>query len=335
MKMDKSKIKEYREFLLNKENVTGVSRGFRVDEDGNVVSDEEVWVVTVKEKKDEFELASSDVVPKSIDGVDTIVRDFGDIKAQSESEVYKEKTRPLKGGVSFGLQNGPSGTLGVSLESENKFYLLSNNHVIADTNDAQIGSDLIQPASADSERRNYCGELERYVKIDFKENRLSKPGLFSKLCQFFKSLFGGGSSNSKIKESELKYNQVDCALGELRSCSTKINEVLKVGKIKGIRKPELGMPVRKVGRTSGVTEGQIVQMDATIEVGFSFGRKAMFEDQIITTPLSSPGDSGSVVLDEDNYLVGLLFSGSEKVTILNPIGLVFDNLNIDPNFKNA
>lgn len=331
--MDRNKIKEYREFLLNKENVTGVSRGLRVDEDGNVISDEEVWVVTVKEKKDEFELASSDVVPKSIDGVDTIVRDFGDIKAQNESEVYKEKTRPLKGGISFGLENGPSGTLGVSLESENRFYLLSNNHVIADTNDAQIGSDLIQPASADSERRNYCGELERYVKISFKENPLfPKSGLFSKLCQFFTGFFGRDDSSSKIIETNSKYNQVDCALGQLRSCSTKINELLNVGKIRGIRKPELGMPVKKVGRTSGVTRGQIIQIDATIEVGFSFGRKAMFEDQIVTTPISSPGDSGSVVLDEDNYLVGLLFSGSEKVTILNPIDLVFDNLNIDPNF---
>jgi len=331
--MDRNTIKKYREHLLNKENVTGVSRGLRVDEDGNVVSDEEVWVVTVKEKKDEFELSSSDVVPKSIDGVDTIVRDFGEIKAQGELEVHKKKTRPLEGGISFGLQDGPSGTLGVSLESENKFYLLSNNHVIADTNDAQIGSDLIQPSSADSDRANYCGELERYVKINFKENSLSKPGILSKLCQFFSSLFGGDSSSSKVLENDLKYNQVDCALGELRSCSTKVNEVLKVGKIKGIRKPELGMSVKKVGRSSGVTEGRIIQMDATIEVGFSFGRKAMFEDQIVTTPISSPGDSGSVVLDEDNYLVGLLFSGSEKVTVLNPIDLVFENLNIDPNFK--
>jgi len=58
-------------------------------------------------------------------------------------------------------------------------------------------------------------------------------------------------------------------------------------------------------------------------------QEARFEDQLVTTPISEPGDSGSVVVDRDSLLaVGLLFAGSNQATILNPMQAVLDALQV-------
>lgn len=54
----------------------------------------------------------------------------------------------------------------------------------------------------------------------------------------------------------------------------------------------------------------------------------IFTDQILAGPMSMPGDSGSLVLTNDNFAVGLLFAGSEQATMLNKIGHVLEQLDI-------
>jgi hypothetical protein len=44
--------------------------------------------------------------------------------------------------------------------------------------------------------------------------------------------------------------------------------------------------------------------------------------------MSEPGDSGSLILSEDNYAIGLLFAGSDKATVINRIETVFEQLNV-------
>jgi len=106
--------------------------------------------------------------------------------------------------------------------------------------------------------------------------------------------------------------------------------------IKDIGEPEsatdatLGMQVHKTGRTTGYTHGLVSQKHATVRVGYP-GGTALFEEQIIISPLNSsqpfsqPGDSGSLILNELNP-VGLLFAGSDSITIANPILTVMDRL---------
>ncbi len=51
----------------------------------------------------------------------------------------------------------------------------------------------------------------------------------------------------------------------------------------------------------------MVAINATVDVGYGGGKVARFTDQIITTPMSAGGDSGSLILSaEDNQAVGLL-----------------------------
>jgi hypothetical protein len=57
---------------------------------------------------------------------------------------------------------------------------------------------------------------------------------------------------------------------------------------------------------------------------------ATFEDQIITTPMSQGGDSGSLlVAGNTSKSIGLLFAGSAESTIHNEIQNVLDCLDID------
>jgi len=82
--------------------------------------------------------------------------------------------------------------------------------------------------------------------------------------------------------------------------------------------------VKKYGRTTGLTEGEVYALNATVRVGYSSGT-ARFVGQIIITPggFSDGGDSGSLIVTlEGNNPIGLLFAGSSTVTIANPIDLV-------------
>jgi hypothetical protein len=54
-------------------------------------------------------------------------------------------------------------------------------------------------------------------------------------------------------------------------------------------------------------------------VNYGGGRVGRFKDQIITTPMSAGGDSGSLVMTLDNIAIGLLYAGSAQATILNQI----------------
>ncbi|TGE32209.1 hypothetical protein [Desulfosporosinus sp. Sb-LF] len=87
------------------------------------------------------------------------------------------------------------------------------------------------------------------------------------------------------------------------------------------------MQVKKSGRTTGLTHARIIAVNVIIDVDYD-GRILKFKDQILTDNFDEPGDSGSLVLNEFNWAVGLLFAGSENVTIINPIDPVLDLLRI-------
>jgi hypothetical protein len=77
--------------------------------------------------------------------------------------------------------------------------------------------------------------------------------------------------------------------------------------------------VKKVGRTTNLSMGRIIVTDATIDVSYGTAGVARFRDQILTTNISAGGDSGSLVCSLDNVALGLLFAGSNVVTVVNHI----------------
>jgi hypothetical protein len=86
--------------------------------------------------------------------------------------------------------------------------------------------------------------------------------------------------------------------------------------------------IKKSGRTTGLTAGEILQVDVTVNVQYGPGQVAQFSDQLLAGPMSQGGDSGSAVLDGNNRLIGLLFAGSESTTIINRIEHVFSGLGL-------
>ena len=90
----------------------------------------------------------------------------------------------------------------------------------------------------------------------------------------------------------------------------------------------INQKVKKYGRTSGETKGQVFAINATVNVGYDSG-VARFVNQIIIVPgdFSTGGDSGSLIVDDskgrwggpnNRKTVGLLFAGSPSITVAKP-----------------
>lgn len=126
-------------------------------------------------------------------------------------------------------------------------------------------------------------------------------------------------------------NKVDGAASKPVSPDLVVAEILGLGIPKGTRQACIGMRVRKSGRTTGVTEGTVIACDVSWFVDYSsmgYGT-VLFVEQIATTLMSGPGDSGSVIVDTDLYVVGLLFAQTTTRTFHNSIHNVLNALSIE------
>jgi hypothetical protein len=183
--------------------------------------------------------------------------------------------------------------------NNNHLCLLSNNHVIADSNRARIGDPILQPGPADGGvLADQIGTLEAFVPINF-------PGP----------------------------NLVDAAVGftsfefvDPRHVTYVLNPTPMAA--------SLGMTVKKDGRTTQATVGTVTDVSANISVGYP-GGVAQFRDQVGIRgsggPFSLGGDSGSLVVTaSSNQPVALVFAGNTdgSLSFANPIAAVIQSLGI-------
>lgn len=308
--------------LLDKQNVVGVGLGHKVK--GEEETDEPCLSVLVAQKVDKSLLSKKDRVQRSYDKVKTDVVEVGEIFAGGGAAALDEETdsdsdsggdviqlgvgsllsrriRPAEGGFSVGnSRRNSAGTLGTCCYDQGSFpgiprryYVLSNNHVLALSNDGRPGDPIVQPGRLDGGRlpKDVIAKLTRFVPIRF-HTASTRP------CNF-----------------------VDAAIaeGDLQDLD---REIYWTGIARGRTNAQVGMLVQKTGRTTGYTTGRVSQINATVDVNYGSGRVGRFCRQIITSNMSSPGDSGSLVLDLQEQAVGLLFAGSATRTIVNPISFV-------------
>jgi hypothetical protein len=221
--------------------------------------------------------------------------------------------RPIPMGVSGGNiglfeKSGGccTGTLGSLVQNSTgtKRYILSNNHVLARTNKAPIGSKVVQPGLGDNscirDAADSVGNLSSFAPIRF----------------------SSGSSNT-----------VDAAVA-ITSSSRASADILNIGAISETPvAAALDMAVQKMGRTTCRTFATVSGIDASIMVGYpgscrSGSGTALFINQILIDdddgPFSAGGDSGSLVVTDEECprAVGLLFAGGGTLTVANPIGSV-------------
>ncbi len=216
-------------------------------------------------------------------------------------------TRPVPIGVSTGNAGECSaGTIGARVKDGAGVYALSNNHVYALENNAKAGSEVLQPGRYDTgcsySPANAIGQLSKFVPI-----------VFSKAAS----------------------NVVDAAIA-----SVKAGALGNSTPANGYGTPSataqaasLGQPVQKYGRTTSLTTGAVVAINAEVDVAYTTGT-AHFVDQVVVEgkkPFLKSGDSGSLLVTQTGANpIGLLFAsgGSGKYAFANPIGAVLTQLGV-------
>ena len=217
----------------------------------------------------------------------------------------KSNIRPAQPGCSTGFadpnnQFTMAGTFGALVTDPNGTYILSNNHVLADEGQLDLGSPIFQPGLLDGgdAGTDQIAELTRFIPLD---------------------------SNGP--------NQVDCAIALMENAGDATNSILQIGPPSGAGDAHIGMNVQKFGRTTGFSAGQVTSIDTDVTVQYETGT-FIFNGQIIVVgldakPFSAAGDSGSLIVERDtNLAVGLLFAGSPSHTIANHIGDVLTALSV-------
>jgi hypothetical protein len=319
--------------LIARRNVVAVGVGRKVVNGRE--TDQLAIVISVIAKLPPNVLRASEVVPSAIDGVPTDVVRTGPIFAlQSPTGRF----RPAPGGVSIGHASITAGTLGCIVQKNGRRYILSNNHVLANSNDAEVGDAIVQPGPADGGRDpgDRIARLSEWVQIQFDDGDVADSpchigDTIAGILNVAAFVAGRGTRLRVVRprvEASVVGNLVDCAIAEPLNDADVTGEILQLGTPAGIAEGTLGMRVRKSGRTTGLTTGTIQQIDVTVQVSYGVGQVATFVDQFMAGPMSQGGDSGSAVVDDTNRLVGLLFAGSVNSTICNRIQNVFEALQV-------
>lgn len=318
----------YEAELFERRNVVGVAVGRKVV--GGRETEETCVVVYVDRKEVETRLRSRDVVPRSLDGVRTDVVQTGRFRAlpllESLAVSHTARIRPAPGGVSIAHEKVTAGTLGVLVHrASGEAVILSNNHVLANSNDARKGDRILQPGPYDGGRpEDAIAELDGFVRIQFSERDLGGLGrLLERALRPF--LVPIGLDVRRLPSG--KTNLVDAAIAGPLAADLVAPDILEIGRAAGTADAALGMRVKKSGRTTGLTRGRVTALDASVEVDYG-GKTAMFRSQVVSDILSRGGDSGSLIVDESNRAVGLLFAGGTTTTILNPIAAVLTALEL-------
>lgn len=318
-------VGEYLDPKTQQSNVVGMGVGVKWRK--GQPTGEPALIVLVTQKLERDQLSAADLVPPKLGEMQTDVLAVGypfagdSDRLQAGIQTLTKRARPAEGGYSVGHFKITAGTIatcvydilpggGVSPPAAGigmppRYYILSNNHVLANSNDAALGDPVLQPGPFDggADPTDRIARLSRFIPITF------EPAV------------------PRARHNNL----VDAAIaeGEFHDLD---REIYWSGYVRGWRRKAnvtVGTLVQKTGRTSNYTTGRITAINATIDVGYGGGRVARFRDQIVTTNMSAGGDSGSLVTTLDDVAVGLLFAGSSVATIVNQIENVRSLLRVE------
>jgi hypothetical protein len=258
-------------------------------------------------------------VPRSFEGYEVRTKVTGRIQTLSTqvmeplanvSDERRSEVRPLVGGISLSacVTKGAeiylyAGTLSMVTYDDR---ILSNAHVIAmnpETGDfLNLGTPIIQPGTGDEGKsEDQVGTLQAYIPIDFAPNA---------------------------------ENYADAAVGtiDIGVDASPGEQFCEGGNywIQGWREVSQGDTVRKSGRTTGVTTGEVIHTNVSVVIRYG-SKSAYFVDQIVVAQdnwsFAAPGDSGSAV-DKDGEFVGLLFAGTEDCIVICKAEHIIDGLDV-------
>ncbi len=246
------------------------------------------------EKKNEYKLAVR-VMGARLQDVPGLVPDMSSIPL-AELDVVEGirfgKRLSLRAGGSCGHRRITAGTLGAFVEDDDDYYMLSNNHVFANSDLGRAGDPIWQPGRMDIRDGKFevIGFLERWSPLDEtrRDNIDAALAVFSDRVKTFYPWDYTGIGRVKRKPVEDRYA---------------VSKVIKRG------------------RTTGVTRGQVTAFDLDgVEIDFGTRAKPRvikFDDQIEVVDVqpqrrdfSAGGDSGSLIIDSESMQpYALLYGG--------------------------
>lgn len=215
-----------------------------------------------------------------------------------------------------------AGTLGALVSNASGvMFGLSNNHVLADSNYAEIGLPIMAPGSLD---------VSAYSIPPFSAGRLNSA---IPLVDGHPSLVSSA-------------HNIDAAIFELSPTG-----VSNLSSMQGayydtptvLAAPKGNMIVEKVGRTTGLTKGEIVSFHSSPEwvrsrvSHINSTKMISFQNfwairSLSPQPFSSGGDSGSLITTKlpngSRAAVGLLFAGSPDLTFMLEISPILNHFGV-------
>jgi hypothetical protein len=327
--------------FLAKDNVVACGVGYKIK--GTQQTSTPSVIVSVTRKVPPDQLHPSALIPSTIQDVPTDVVETGEITGLAVSRTTA--MRPARPGISVGNATGTTGTIGCIVRRGDQLFILSNNHVLGNLNDAHPGDPILQPGTADGGTlSDQVGTFIQLTPISFMNEaqaaaaassagaQSAEPSGCAAILQTLLKNLSNPQNHSTViapPPTATPANLVDAAIAAPMNNSLLDPNIVDIGSPpQGIAAAKLGMQVFKSGRTSGVTEGIVTQVDVDVSVKYG-DQVARFSNQIMMTPFSQPGDSGSLILDFQRNAVALLFSGSNLVTVATPIQVVLTALNIE------
>lgn len=291
-----SAVAEVADYTSSVERVVGTGIGFRST--GGLLTSDVTLKVYVTEKAPPGAVSALAVMPSTVGGYPVEIEEVGEVVPQMYNRRY---VRPVRCGVSIGHPLVTAGTLGcLVVSSNNKLCLLSNNHVVANSNNATIGDPILQPGVVDGGALpgDRIAILENFVRLNFPGPNTVDAGL-------------AWTSFRYVDPRHVTYTLNPAPLAAA-----------------------LGMTVKKNGRTTQATLGTVTDLSVNISIPYA-GGLAQFRNQIgirgVGGAFSRGGDSGSLIVTANsNQPVGLLFAGrtDNTITFANPIASVIQELGI-------
>jgi hypothetical protein len=328
------------EELLAIPGVVHVSVGLK--QKGGKITDQLCIRVYVKEKKDEENIPPDERIPPEINGVPTDVN----IIRQFEFSLDFTRYRPIKGGIQvtnriIGLNNAgdgtqmPVGTMGCAAidKTDDAPVLLSNWHVLYG-NFGRNGDKVYQPAPSTLQPVDIADLPYRPRDDNDKIAVLRRNAISEKVDGAIAAI----DVSSCCRCCGIHYSN------EINGLSVIVNGQPRPPRntIVGDEAAVSGMTVFKVGQSTLRTEGVVVDdnypsFDITKDgTTYTFTGQIHIENINNTLPFSDHGDSGSVIINLSNKIVGLLFasgippagSGLPFLSLANHISDVLSELNI-------
>ena len=257
----------------------------------------------------------------------TAVSQSASVLVVASNPNQKAQAVPIKLGTSGGNANDSStqgnlisccgGTLGSLVQRNGTYYILSNNHVLARSDSANIGDPIIQPSLADANcttaGTTTVANLSQFVNLQASGTNVD-------------------AALAAIVAGDVDTTGTIFSLGSTATGSTPDDAPPHAGN--GIT-ASISEAVAKSGRSSGLTCSTVdainVQTSVSYQTGCNTGTtySVTYTNQVSVSgaSFSASGDSGSLIVDQNTAdPVALLYAGSDTDTVGNPVADVLSAL---------